>query len=899
MFSILFAIVFFLTTPFCLLVARKAFRTHTVSGGEQLGWFMLGLGTWIFASGMELVMADAALKMFFLQVQYSSFVLIVPMLGLFLARYSHRAKRLGLKNKIALSGLPVISLVLVWTNGWHWLVWSAVSLNPVNNSLEVQPGLWLYVSVIYAFAIELFCILLILNNLMVVGKYFRPSQLVILVGLLIPIISGGLFIFDFHILPGLKVVSLGIVVMSLMFYWAVYSLHMLDLVPVARDFLIQYLRDGVIVLDDQLRLVDANQAAQDYLEIKPAMIGKPSTSVPRLREMFSQCAMPPTPDGWKRMLAEQNAVIAEFRLNPPGALHFRAQFSALLVNDGQEALSGFIINFSDISGLKLTEENLRINHEQLKLTLEGASWMIAFFDAQGHCIMVNEAFARAYGRAREACIGRHILEIVPPKETADTQQRLMRVLDGEKFQYTSSFMDADGSQHGSRTTFFPFLSNDGQINSFCVYMRDITRDAETESNQEERQQVLQDLVEDRTRILQDTINELASEIAERKRVEQHLRQMEETLAERVADQSRKLASLYNVMIAGGQSDSHLDMMVRTVDRVCAAVDGSAAAIHQIEGENLHLVVQYGMKAELVARIGLFSGEWVNDKLLLLPIARLAEASDLPDELRTSGYQSLVILPLRLRGQVTGLLSVLWEKEKQFSVEDLSLFTAVAEQVGVILENANLRQRFEEAATIKERRRLARELHDSVTQSLHSLIFSSFTATKRLKQGELDRLETSLVQMSESARQAVKEMRLLLYEMRLAPLNDIDFIDALETRLRLVEQRSGLKVRMEVDPGTAWPKAWEPDMFNIAIEALNNSLKYAQATEISVRLSGDPTNFSMEIADNGQGFDLARDMGAGMGIKSMSERAEHLGGKLSVTSAVGFGAKVLVRVISAG
>jgi signal transduction histidine kinase len=235
-----------------------------------------------------------------------------------------------------------------------------------------------------------------------------------------------------------------------------------------------------------------------------------------------------------------------------------------------------------------------------------------------------------------------------------------------------------------------------------------------------------------------------------------------------------------------------------------------------------------------------------------------------------------------------LLGIYWDAAHSFSVEDISLVNAVAEELAVILENIDLRQRMESAITLKERRRLARDLHDSVTQSLHSLVLAAYAANNRLQQGNLDKLQVSLEQISEGAVQALKEMRLLLYEMRLVPLQDVDMVKAIQNRLEMVEGRAGIQTAFNVRDDAVWPKAWEGDLFCIITEALNNSLKYAQAHQIDITLCGNVTNFTLDIRDDGAGFDQAQGSNGGMGLKTMAERAERLGGKLIVESQPGSG-----------
>jgi len=179
----------------------------------------------------------------------------------------------------------------------------------------------------------------------------------------------------------------------------------------------------------------------------------------------------------------------------------------------------------------------------------------------------------------------------------------------------------------------------------------------------------------------------------------------------------------------------------------------------------------------------------------------------------------------------------------------------------------------------------------VTQSLHSLVLSADTATNRLRQGKLDRLELSLSQLAESARQALKEMRLLLFELRLASLDQVNLVEALQIRLDAVERRAGIDAMLTVEGPPAWPRAWEGEMYCIAMEALKNSLKYARATRIHVRLRGELDAVDMEISDNGLGFNAQTNPVGGMGLRNMTERAERLGGRLTIASEEGAGTRI--------
>ncbi|MFN8597509.1 MAG: PAS domain S-box protein [Anaerolineae bacterium] len=188
------------------------------------------------------------------------------------------------------------------------------------------------------------------------------------------------------------------------------------------------------------------------------------------------------------------------------------------------------------------------------------------------------------------------------------------------------------------------------------------------------------------------------------------------------------------------------------------------------------------------------------------------------------------------------------------------------------------------AALEERRRLARDLHDSVTQSLYSLTLVA-EATRRLaKTGDLERVEHQVARLGETAQQALKEMRLLVYELRPQALDQDGLIGALQQRLDAVEKRSGVNARLIVEQTDRLPEPIESALYFIAQEALNNALKHSGATSVTIKLCGTLGRVELHVSDNGRGFEQAAitDRG-GLGLTSMRERAEQLGGTLMLDS----------------
>ncbi len=212
----------------------------------------------------------------------------------------------------------------------------------------------------------------------------------------------------------------------------------------------------------------------------------------------------------------------------------------------------------------------------------------------------------------------------------------------------------------------------------------------------------------------------------------------------------------------------------------------------------------------------------------------------------------------------------------------------------------LRQREREKAVAEERNRLARELHDSVTQALYGVTLYSEAASGHLALGHTDRVSEHLRELQDTAQEALAEMRLLVFELRPPILEQEGLVAALQARLQAVEGRAGLKTEFKTNLEERLPLNVEEGLYRIGVEALNNALKHAQARNIKVHLRQDertrtdPLFVALEITDDGIGFDLAtaRERG-GMGLSAMEERAVELGGQLAVESAPGSGTRIIL------
>ncbi|HSK67238.1 MAG TPA: PAS domain S-box protein [Anaerolineales bacterium] len=209
-----------------------------------------------------------------------------------------------------------------------------------------------------------------------------------------------------------------------------------------------------------------------------------------------------------------------------------------------------------------------------------------------------------------------------------------------------------------------------------------------------------------------------------------------------------------------------------------------------------------------------------------------------------------------------------------------------------------RQQLAEAriqAAVEERQRLARELHDSVTQSLYSLTLLAEASRRTASNGDLNKVIDNIARLGETAQQALKEMRLLVYELRPLALETAGLADALQHRLDAVEKRAGVEAKLRVELTGELPTEVENALYRIAQEVLNNSLKHSEANRVQVTLNTLDEQVELVIQDNGKGFNSETVQGGGMGLVNIRERTEAMGGEASIVSQAGTGTQVRVCI----
>ena len=398
--------------------------------------------------------------------------------------------------------------------------------------------------------------------------------------------------------------------------------------------------------------------------------------------------------------------------------------------------------------------------------------------------------------------------------------------------------------------------------------------------------------------LQDSITYLEERVAERTRA---LQRANETLERRAlqletsAQVSRELTSILDID----------DLLTQVVELIRDAFHYYHVHIFLLDSDGHVLVLRASTSATVPEHHCIrvddtsINGKAIRGEAAILVNDVKNDACYLADQYLPD-IESELVAPLRLGNQPLGTLDVQSAERDAFAEQDLLVIQSLGDQIAVAIENARLYDRSQELAVLEERTRLARELHDSVTQSMYSVVLLTEGWRRSIQNGDEAQIDEYLARISEINQQGLKEMRLLIHELRPPVLEEDGLLGALHQRLDAVERRAGISARLLADEIVELPHSVEEGLYRIAQEALNNALKHADAAGVVVRIGTRNGKVVLEVEDDGRGFDLsAVEFDRGMGLANMRERVAELGGSIDIRSVPGRGTLVKVEVEADG
>jgi PAS domain S-box-containing protein len=378
------------------------------------------------------------------------------------------------------------------------------------------------------------------------------------------------------------------------------------------------------------------------------------------------------------------------------------------------------------------------------------------------------------------------------------------------------------------------------------------------------------------------------DITERKRVERS-EQEHRTFIEALMDVTTALTSTLSYQEV-------LDLILMNVGRV---VPHDLALVDIVDSNGIALTV--GCKD--------YTGEQLEDRVTgitthvknldyLYQMAQTGEyiiVSDFdqknpPSELAAvTGLRSYIGAPIFNENELIGFVSLQARPNNFFKPSEGIKLQIFAKQAAIAMMNAKRYEQARELAALNERQRLARELHDAVSQTLFS---ANVTAETILLSEEIpEDLTAPLTRLSQLTRGALAEMRTLLLELRPESLVNADLTELLQHLLYTVSGRKNLNVQLVNEFNGRLPPDIQMACYRIAQETINNIAKHARATQIKVELAGDSERILLSIDDDGVGFNLDEEFGGHFGLQNIRERALEIGADVTIKSELGQGTQV--------
>jgi signal transduction histidine kinase len=268
-------------------------------------------------------------------------------------------------------------------------------------------------------------------------------------------------------------------------------------------------------------------------------------------------------------------------------------------------------------------------------------------------------------------------------------------------------------------------------------------------------------------------------------------------------------------------------------------------------------------------------------------------------LQDPAWQDISIIPLVVSGVQVGELAVYLSAGQDLSSDEQSYLRALADQAAVAVRNSTMFRTAEQNAALVERNRLARDLHDSVSQALFSMTLHVRTAQRHLQAAEIPDehpLAVEVDQLRGLTQAALAEMRALIFELRPGALEEEGLAQALVKQATALTAREQIPIHVRAPAERIpIPADAEEHLYRLALEAMHNALKHAEPTRIDVSLQANDDGLLLEIVDDGRGFDPSVSRPGHLGMGTMRDRAHTAGAQLEVISSPGQGGRIRVRL----
>jgi PAS domain S-box-containing protein len=460
-------------------VALYLWQRRIAAGALALMVMASGTALWCLAYALENVVADLAVKVFWIKIQYLGVVVIPPAWVVFSLRFTGLDRLLSGRDIVLVAAPAALTLVLVWTNDLHYLMWSLVRLDRTGlfTMVAFNRGVWFWIFVGYSYLCLAGGTVLLVRSVFGSRRLYRLQLAVVLIGVSLPWLGNVLYVFQLSPVGHLDLTPFALTLTGLAVTWGLFRLRFMDIVPIARAAVVEGMRDAVLVLDRRDRVVDLNDAARPLLAEHPMpVIGRP------VADLFHGLAsLPGQPDQGGESTVELVLGSGE------AARVYDARMSPLSDRRGNPL--GRLMVLIDVSERRQVERALAESEARHRMFLERLPDPVVVYDMEGRAIYVNPAFEKTFGWSRDEILSRR-MDYVPRQWLDRTRDRLEAMLAGRSVQaFETQRLTKDGRLLDVHLNTAPAFDASGTRIGNIVILRDMTQTKRMEAQLRQSQKM--------------------------------------------------------------------------------------------------------------------------------------------------------------------------------------------------------------------------------------------------------------------------------------------------------------------------------------------------------------------------------------------------------------------------
>jgi diguanylate cyclase (GGDEF)-like protein/PAS domain S-box-containing protein len=458
--NLYYAAALLIAAAFSAAVALAAWQRRAAPGAGGLMFYLIAQAVWAGTYALRWLVADPAAQLFWLDATYFGVACNVTFMLICILDLTGRAHLLTRRNLALLAVVPLLTVLLLWTDAWHGLFFGGQH----STSAILSGGPWFWFFVLYSYAQIVVLIVLLIQAFLRAASLYRLQIGSLLFATALPVIGNLLSLAGFSPFPNLDLTPFIFTVSGLIYGYALFGLRLLDVVPVARHKIVDEMSDGVIVLDASRRVVDLNPAVRRLIGVSSAVIGQPLAADLRARLQLDRAG------------ESAGSYLVEWSIseNPPGDIE--VQVSPLL--DKRQNISGYLLILRDITLRKQAEKEkglVDFRLRTLSAAIEQSPVTTVITDLAGYIVFVNPKFSESTGYTAEEALGKNprILK-TELKSGADYKELWETILAGNNWHGVFHNKRKNGELYWESAVISPVKDENGVITHFLAVKEDIS-----------------------------------------------------------------------------------------------------------------------------------------------------------------------------------------------------------------------------------------------------------------------------------------------------------------------------------------------------------------------------------------------------------------------------------------